>query len=182
MKTTQCIVVIALLMLCPVFAGDASVDSLAGYKLILERNIFDVNRGRPAPPTAPLPSSQPAPAKPPAHHLDLNGILINGRVGEVFVTGAQAASCEVLRLGDKVGNTEIVGVSTQAVSLKMPDGSVLLWPVGMRLVEDGEDWCLEGASPTTKPTESITRDAKKQLDSAAVIKRLMERRKKEQGK
>lgn len=116
------------------------------YDLVLDRNIFDPDRGR-RPPPAPLVRQREAPPPPPPSvHMDLTGVLLAGKDSVAFLEGNAENIPPVCRLGDDVAGMQLVGIRSGHVILATTERRVQ-FVVGKSLVkEDGGSWEVSSES------------------------------------
>ncbi|MBT3379962.1 MAG: hypothetical protein HN742_02985 [Lentisphaerae bacterium] len=174
------------LALCAV-QGAGTPPSMEAFGIIVDRNVFDPGRSRPGPPVkAPLPPPAPEPVKQ-RDHLHLTGILLgeDAIIGFVSSSRAEWTGAFTLAQGQEIGPGRIGIADTGGVTLIIGD-AIMDWPVGTQLEEADDGWrSTEGRATLTAPkaTPSLT-DPPSNASSEApaandVLKRLMERRRKE---
>jgi len=181
-----------------------SVPSMDDYAIVLKRNVFDPSR-RPVPPPPPVkhvehvappppPPSPPAPVEVP-RFADLHGLLLDGNQIIAFVSGSNSEWCGTrqVAVGKEIGPGIVTVADSCALTLQIGELSVR-WPVGKRLRGVDGTWSVEGqagapATPTSATDVSATSTSTETPDSVApdeggasdILRKLMERRRKEQG-
>ncbi len=211
--TTRAVCVAA--VLCGAWAASAQepkaspAEGLKAYAVISQRNIFDPNRRRPAPPVtrlpAPPPAPPPAPAPPPPEKLRLSGTVVSRDATVALFDGSRAEYNVVVTVGGNVADLAVATISSDGVVLTGPDDWRMLLRVGSGLSRShGAAWePAEGIGPMStgsKPTVSSTSAAELSAGTAStsaassstasaasggasdLLKRLLERRKRESGK
>jgi hypothetical protein len=170
----------------------SGAESWSDFSIILKRNVFDPERNRPAPPSAADRERESLP--PPAPEaVELRGVFVDGAEALALLAGARPEWQGAVSLapGAPVGPGVLESYSTLALILDV-DGAQVEWPVGTRLVKHDDGWAVDrrlsaeppataAGSPAATPSRTADSQAGKteSSDRDAILKRLMERRMKE---
>ena len=163
-------------------------ETFEDFGILTARNIFDPERGRPAP-------ERPSRPDPPERreHVDLLGVLLYNEGAVAFFEGSDRDYSGAFKQGDKIAEYRIGAIDTSKVTLEK-DGERIGMPMQARLERHGEGkWNLEeGAAgrgdqqpPAGGETAKTTADSEKAGDEAGgdaeseLLKKMMERRKQE---
>lgn len=160
-----------------------TVPSWDDYAVVIARNVFDPSRtgARPEPP-----SGAGAPASVPPF-VELTGLLIRNDRALAFTNSTNPEWSGVMDIvpDQPAGPGVVTAVNSKEVELTIHD-QPLTWRVGTRLTQDGDTWSVAAAAAESDEAASA---APAQANAAAgpaassatadILKRLMERRKKE---
>ena len=175
--------------------ADVPVD-FSAYKIILERNIFNASRQ-----AQPLPGQRPrAEIRP--DRITLLGVLVDGKNSAAFFDGSRSEYTRAVRLGEAIADYRVVAIGTDKV--KLADGKKEFEiSVAARMEKIGDSpWTLaegrsepsegrrEERSSSATPSDGSKSDSaisngdsesSPQESSSDLVKRLMERRRREMG-
>lgn len=166
------------------------------FKIILERNIFNASR-QAQPPPAQRPRAEIRPER-----ITLLGVLVDGNNSAAFFDGSRSEYTRAVRTGEEIAGYKVVDIGTDKVRLANGDKKIEI-RVASRMEKLGDNpWTLaEGGSGSSEffredGTSSRSMSDKSQSDSAIssgdgqsgsaepssdLVKRLMERRRREMG-
>lgn len=182
------------LLTCPNWAiGVEKAPPFETYKIILDRNIFDSTR-------SPLPSPrnrQREEIRP--DRIRLTGVFISRKEAVAFFEGSRSQFNSALRPNERIGGLRLLEIRTNHVKLAK-NNQILELPINAQMERTGDrEWAIststttiqESASTSARPAENrnsakqdpTTTGAPSKTEGASddLIKRLMERRKKEMG-
>lgn len=158
------------------------------YHLILDRNIFTRNRGKK--PEAPKVKVEAPPPPPVQKSYVLNGISRWGEEYIAFVEDMRYGGTQMYRIGSTVANMKIKNITLDSVELEK-DAKTNTIQIGSNLIGEQQASGLtmqelidisDGSSiPSTISTESTEPTETESMDTDDVLKKLLERRKKELG-
>jgi len=166
--------------LCHVYAA-GTPPPFEEYGITLDRNIFDPDRYRPAPPAKPPPEAPPTlPAK---DYVLLTGVLLEDDAVIAFIASSRTewGGAFTLTPGQEIGPGKVIDADTTGITLTINE-TTLHWPVGTQLDKGDAGWrAAEGQAPAppaeqAKPTSDAASEASGASD---LLKQLMERRRKE---
>jgi hypothetical protein len=163
-----------------VLAGTNEVPGFDTFAIILKRNVFDPTRVPYREPEAPMPPApKPAPAPSPKSVTLAGVFLADERVVALFV-GSDGV-CRNVGKGEQMEGLTIGDVDARGVRLKAGDQELKV-AVGEELSDGGkEQWSVVGRSAQA-PSVDAAAQQRKEADRGELLKRLMERRKRELGK
>ncbi|MDF3130474.1 hypothetical protein P0Y35_14805 [Kiritimatiellaeota bacterium B1221] len=162
---------------CLLFADSPSLQ--VAYPELAKRNIFDSTRQPKRPQVKKVVVQQVAPTK--REYLKLTGSLLRPDQSVAFFASSVAEMSGVKSEGDAVGTFRIEAISSSEVLLQAPDGTGFHLAIGESLSKTGDQpWQRSAAEPftATAPAVQTQKEAPKD-DVNEVMRRLMERRKKE---
>ncbi len=179
MKTSLFLI---LLGLCSVLDADSSLP-LSEYPELTKRNIFDATRQpvRVQPPRVETPKAAP----PKKDSLKLTGNLLRPGKSVAFFAGSSPEMSGVLTDGESLGEFRIAEILPAEVVLVNQDGETFRLAVGEGLLRIGDaDWQkssgeIYSSIPPSAPASATTGKEAPKEDVNDVMRRLMERRKKE---
>ena len=162
------------------------------YRVVVNRNIFDPTRRqrRETPPQPPPSAPAPAPAR---DHIDLTGVLLSPEATVAFFEGSREEHGKVLKTGDTIAQYTIARIQSDRVVLSGDKGTLEL-PVGgsLQQTEDGAWQAQEREGALAKPVSLASGSAGTAAASSGsgstsssasdLLKKMLERRKKELGK
>jgi len=152
--------------------GVGSLDYSA-FRLVTERNIFDPNR---------QPHSGAHPRPKTVESFTLVGTMSYGKGDFAFFDGTTSEFKKVLKTADTIAGYKVVSIQPDSVKLQRDSKDVDL-QIGtqLRKQEDGA-WVQAGStstSPSSETTNSIANESNPSGAEDDVVKRLMQRRAKE---
>jgi hypothetical protein len=154
------------------------------YGLILERNIFTHERGRREPETPRVERSAPPPVQ---KSYVLIGISRWGEEYIAFVENTRYGDTQMCRIGNTVADMKIKHITLDALELEK-DAKTITIQIGSDLMGGARDSSLsvqdlidrtEEAASSTSPAESTEPATTGSADTDDILKKLLERRKKE---
>ena len=182
----------ALLLFACSMGAAQPIPAWDDFAIVIENNVFDPTRTvarRPILPVRPRPA--PAPPAPQREHLDLHGLLLEGSEVTVFLSSSRAewTGTVTVAAGDVVGPGRILGFSSSALDLQVGNERTR-WSIGTRLESADGVWAVAGAAKAAPAlagtastglsgTSSTPSPGGGSWDRAAVMRRIMERRKEE---
>jgi hypothetical protein len=140
------------------------------YEILVERNIFSRERGRPDPVVR---REQPA-APPPERFLLLTGVVKQGEEWTAFLEDARTGSIKKLHVGDPVLGGRVAAITMDSIDYEK-DGGVARVAMGGNL-EGGSS--TRSSGPATSSTTSAPTRAAEPSD---ILERLRQRRQRELG-
>ena len=159
------------------------------FQLILDRNIFDLNRR----PRGARGGDEAEPAGEAREALSLVGSWITNLETLIFVEGNRPGSSGALAQGATIAGWRIAKIEISRAILEK-EGRELVWPVGQRIERDSEgEWKVAGAAlpasgrarSSSSSTAPASGDAAGAPASAAgsedLLQRMRERRQRELG-
>jgi hypothetical protein len=166
----------------PILAATDGVPSFDEFALILKRNVFDSTRvpyREPQPRVEPTPRPTPAPLPTPKTMTLAGVFLADDRAVALFVGGDGA--CRNVAKGDQVEGLTVEAVDAEGVRLKTGERELKI-AVGEQLSDGGkEQWSVVGQAAQAPSVDAVAEE-RKAADRNDLLKRLMERRKRELGK
>ncbi len=174
--------------------GVAAADLPETYRVIAQRNLFSPSRVATPPPTTTV-----VVPPPPAETVTLTGVVILDGQATALFAGSTADLSGACHTGDSLGTLRVATVSTAGVSVDAggQEGTLRL-AVGQSLRRtQGQPWQWSAAAPaaaaappppampsatataTASPAATAPAPAAASADAAEILKRLIERRKKE---
>jgi hypothetical protein len=166
----------------------AKKPSYENYRMVRTRNIFDPDRK----PNAPVskPAAKPAGTAPAAaaDYVALTGVLLNGDKALAFFSGSRSEYNKVLTLKSTIADVTIVGINEASIEVERA-GKRIVVGVGQTIPKEGT-----APAPAPIPSSSSADSAFSQgsanattsspaagmsPDKEAILRRMMERRKKE---
>jgi hypothetical protein len=167
-------------------SGGLGADLPEAYQVIARRNLFSPSRVATPPPTAATVVAPP----PPAETITLSGVAVLDGQATALFTGSTASLSGACRPGESLGPLRVITVSTGGVSVDAGgQGGALCLAVGQSLRHlQGQPWqwsatAADGATPVPPASSSSAATPPPAStpagDTDAILKRLLERRKKE---
>lgn len=168
------------------------------FRLVVDRNIFNSERRKPLPPGREPP---PRVERPRTETISLNGTISYSGKAFAFVSSSESQYRGVFSPGDTLAGWNLAAVDTRGVRLE-GDGGTLDLPVGKSLRREGtEPWEVaegvtsrgsgssryerdptpDGPTPTTATVASPAGDSGGGGGMSEILRRMMERRRQEQG-
>jgi len=169
----------ACLAACLPLPAAPKVPAFVDYEIVLKRNVFDATR-QPYQEPKPAPAPIPKPAPPPvAKTLTLAGVFMaDARSLALFVGGDK--TCTNVAVGEELAGLTILAVDSAGARLKAGEKSMQV-AVGEQLSDGGKgEWSVVGRAEQAPSAKSVV-DEQKAASRAELLKRMMERRKRELG-
>ena len=171
--------IMACLAVCLQLPAAPKVPAFADYEIVLKRNVFDANRQpyrEPEPPPVPVDKPEPPPV---AKTLTLAGVFMaDARSLALFVAGDK--TCTNVAVGEELTGLTILAVDSAGARLKAGEKSIQV-AVGEQLSDGGKgEWSVVGRAEQAPSAKAVV-DEQKAASRAELLKRMMERRKREIG-
>ena len=194
--TTFLLAILTIAGLAPAGHGADDPHGMDAYKIILERNIFNASRqAQPAPGQRPRVEIRP-------DRITLLGVLVDGKNSAAFFDGSRSEYTRAVRMGEEIADYRVVAIGTDKVKLADGEKEIEIRVAG-RMEKLGDNpWILaegrsessdgprEERSSATAPSEGSKSDSAISTgnsesaspeSSSDLVKRLMERRRREMG-
>ena len=157
-------------------------QDLASFKIISERNIFNMNRSPRSTSKRPE-NAAPKPVK--AETFSLVGTLSSDKGRFAFFDGSSSRFRQVLKEGDSIAGYKVAQIDNSGVKLEAKEKQVQL-DMGMQMRRQGEgEWEPSGRKDTyvsANPSSATTSPDTSAGEESDVLKRLMQQREKELNK
>jgi hypothetical protein len=168
--------VIACMAGLPVLSASSAVPEFAEFEIVVKRNVFDSTR-EPERPQVERPQLPPQPARRPERTVTLAGVFVaDERTVAVFV--GTDGSCTDLTVGGELAGLTVAAVDSSGARMTVDDRELTV-PVGGKLSDGGEGtWTVVGQVEQARSVEAMEQE-QSTAERGDLLKRLMERRKRE---